>query len=349
MASIHPYRGRRGTSYRVFWRTSDGVQHSQTFPSKAEAREWRSTVERFEAAGQTPDPTRGDIRLEVWAAQVIATLHLKPKTAETYASLLRSRILPTFGGQPIGAISRQQVRHWVAGMAAEVSPKRTRNAHGLLSRLLNEAVLDGRLAVNVASGVPLPRQMVAEVRPWTVEELMAVAGASGRYEPLIVWLGLMGTRWAETVGLEWSKVRDGAVLIDSSLSEVNGKFHRVSTKTFASRRLPMPAEVERRLPASGDGLVFSTTYGNPVRSAAFRSRVFLPACDRAGVRPLRVHDLRHTCASLLASNGASPKSVQSWLGHQDLRVTMNTYTHTFAGDLSEAAAGLDRLVASPRR
>jgi integrase len=346
MASIHPYKGRRGTTYRVFWRTSEGLQRTQTFASKAEAREWRATIERFEAAGQTPDPTRGDISFEVWAGQVIATLHLKPKTAETYASLLRSRILPTFGGQPIGAISRQQVRQWVAEMAAEVSPKRTRNAHGLLSRLLNEAVLDGRLAVNVASSVPLPRQTPAEVRPWTVEELMAVATASGRYEPLIVWLGLMGTRWAETVGLEWSKVRDGSVLIDSSLSEVNGKFHRVSTKTFASRRLPIPAEVARRLPASGDGLVFSTTYGNPVRSAAFRSRVFLPACNRAAVRPIRVHDLRHTCASLLASNGASPKSVQSWLGHQDLRVTMNTYTHTFAGDLSEAAASLDRLVVS---
>ena len=173
---------------------------------------------------------------------------------------------------------------------------------------------------------------------------MAVAAAAGRYEPLIVWLGLMGTRWAETVGLEWSKVRDGAVLIDSSLSEVNGKFHRVSTKTFASRRLPMPAEVERRLPASGDGLVFSTTYGNPVRSAAFRSRVFLPACQRADVRPLRIHDLRHTCASLLVGSGASPKTVQSWLGHSDLRLTMNTYTHAYAQDAEQGAQRLTRLV-----
>ena len=161
MASIHPYRGRRGTSYRVFWRTSDGVQHSQTFPSKAEAREWRATVEQLETAGQAPDPTRGDITLEVWAAQVLATLHLKPKTAETYASLLRSRILPTFGTHPIGSISRAQVREWVARTAGEVSAKRTRNAHGLLSRLLNEAVLDGRLLTNPAAGVPLPRVITA--------------------------------------------------------------------------------------------------------------------------------------------------------------------------------------------
>jgi len=112
---------RWGTSYRVFWRTSEGLQRTRTFTSKTEAREWRATVEQLEAAGQAPDPTRGNISLDAWAAQVLATLHLKPKTAETYASLLRSRILPTFGQQPIGAISRAQDRTWVAGMAGEVT------------------------------------------------------------------------------------------------------------------------------------------------------------------------------------------------------------------------------------
>jgi len=192
MASIHPYKGRRGTTYRVFWRTSDGLQRTRTFTSKSEAREWRATVERLEAAGQAPNPTRGEVSLEVWAGQVLATLHLKPKTAKTYASLLCSRILPAFGPQPIRTISRAQVRAWVAGMAGEVSAKRTRNAHGLLSRLLNQAVLDGRLVANPVAGVPLPRLLASEVEPWTAEELMAVAGAAGRYEPLIVWLGLTG-------------------------------------------------------------------------------------------------------------------------------------------------------------
>ena len=338
MASIHPYRGRRGTSYRVFWRTSDGLQRTRTFASKAEARAWRATVEGLEAARQAPDPARGNVHLEVWAQEVLSTLHLKPKTAETYASLLRSRILPTFGQQPIGAISRAQVREWVAEMAIEVSAKRTRNAHGLLSRLLNEAVLDGRLLANPAAGVPLPRIIPSQVEPWTADELMAVASAAGRYEALIVWLGLMGTRWAETVGLEWSKLRGGVAIIDSTLSEVNGRFHRVPTKTFTARQLPLPKPVTDRLPESGHGLIFTTTRGNPIRSAAFRHRVFRPACERADVRPLRIHDLRHTCASLLARNGASPKAVQTWLGHGDLRMTMNTYTHAYEADLWRIAA-----------
>ena len=61
--------------------------------------------------------------------------------------------------------------------------------------------------------------------------------------------------------------------------------------------------------------------------------------------PVVVHDLRHTCAPLLASNGASPKSVQSWLGHQDLRVTMNTYTHAYMHDVNRAADAIGQSLA----
>jgi hypothetical protein len=82
MGSIHPCKGRRGTTYRVFWRTSEGPQRTRTFTSKTEAKEWWATAERLEAAGQAPDPTRGNIPLDDWAGQVLATLHLKQKTMD---------------------------------------------------------------------------------------------------------------------------------------------------------------------------------------------------------------------------------------------------------------------------
>ena len=344
MASIHAQRNSRGTSWRVMWRTPEGVQRSRSFTARSEARRFKTTIEGLEHAGRAPDPARGEITLEDWAELVLSGLHLKPKTVETYASLLRSRILPEFGGRQLQTIQRQDVRGWVAAMSAEVSPRRTRNAHALLSRLLHEAVLDGRLLTNPAEGVPLPRQAPSEVRPWTVEELLTVAGEAGRYGGLIVWLGFMGTRWAEAVGLTWDKVRDGHVVIDSTLSEVNGRFHRVSTKTFEIRQLPLPGEVMARLPERGSGLVFTTTYGNAIRSAAFRSRVFLPACERAGIRPIRIHHLRHTSASLLLQQGASMKVVQEWLGHRDVRITMNTYAHLYSHDLERAAGLLDGVL-----
>ena len=344
MASIHAQRNTRGTSWRVMWRTPDGTQRSRSFSTRLEARRFKTTIEELEQAGRAPDPARGEITLGDWAELVLAGLHLKPKTAETYASLLRSRILPEFGERKLQTIERAEVRRWVAAMAADVSPRRTRNAHALLSRLLHEAVLDGRLLTNVAVGVPLPRQAPAEVRPWTVQELLSVAEAAGRYGGLITWLGFMGTRWAEAVGLKWDRIRDGHVTIDSTLSEVNGRFHRVPTKTFEIRRLPLPVQVASRLPEQGSGLVFTTTYGNPIRSAAFRSRVFLPACERAGVRPIRIHHLRHTAASLLMQQGAGTKVVQEWLGHRDIRVTMNTYTHVYGSHLAEVANSVDSML-----
>lgn len=341
MASIHAQRNSRGTSWRVMWRTPEGTQRSRSFQTRPEARRFKTTIEGLEHAGRAPDPARGEILLEDWAELVVSGLHLKPKTVETYASLLRSRVLPAFGERQLQAIQRQDIRSWVAAMSAEVSPRRTRNAHALLSRLLHEAVLEGRLITNPAEGISLPRQVPSEVRPWTADELLAVAAEGGRYGGLIVWLGFMGTRWAEAVGLTWDKLREGHVVIDSTLSEVNGRFYRVATKTFEIRQLPLPAEVAERLPTRGSGLVFTTTYGNAIRSAAFRSRVFLPACERAGVRPIRIHHLRHTSASLLLQQGASMKVVQDWLGHRDVRITMNTYAHLYSNDLERAAELLD--------
>ena len=83
--------------------------------------------------------------------------------------------------------------------------------------------------------------------------------------------------------------------------------------------------------------MFQTTFGNPLRGAKFRADVFVPACERAAVEPIRIHDLRHTCASLPVKGGANPKMVQQWMGHQDIRIALNPYTHLYASDLSALA------------
>lgn len=67
----------------------------------------------------------------------------------------------------------------------------------------------------------------------------------------------------------------------------------------------------------------------------------MPATELAGLSGARVHDLRHTCASQLIAEGSSPKLVQTWLGHSDIGVTLNTYTHLFDHDLRRMADRLD--------
>ena len=89
-------------------------------------------------------------------------------------------------------------------------------------------------------------------------------------------------------------------------------------------------------------LVFTSPLGRALRNSNFRRQVWYRAVFEAGLpSELRIHDLRHTCASLLISEGAHPKAVQAHLGHSSISVTMDRYGHLFPSDMDALAATLD--------
>jgi integrase len=91
-----------------------------------------------------------------------------------------------------------------------------------------------------------------------------------------------------------------------------------------------------------DALVFTSGIGTPLRNSNFGRRVWHPALEAAGISAeVRVHDLRHSCASLLIRQGASIKAVQQQLGHSTPMVTLNVYAHLFNDDLDRLYEGLD--------
>lgn len=346
MASVKKREGKRGTTYKVTWRLPDGSQRAKSFKSRDEAKAFKLDVEVLEREGRTPDPQKGAISLGAWSEEFLATLHLKPKTQANYESLLRSRILPEFGDTALSDISRLDVQKWVAAMADEVSASRVKAAYALLSQMLTEAVRHERLLNNVADGVKLPTVEKKQVRPLTLEELQRVAAEARAYEPLVLFVGIMGVRWAEAVGLRWENVSDGYVTIDRTLSEVTGKFHEVPTKNGEIRTLPMPQALIEKLPPRKGEYVFTTSQGNPVRANGFREKIWTPALERAGVDYIKIHHLRHTAASLLIQQGANIKMVQKWLGHKTIQITLDTYSHLFPSDLDNIAIKLDGLFQS---
>jgi integrase len=90
--------------------------------------------------------------------------------------------------------------------------------------------------------------------------------------------------------------------------------------------------------------VFTTAKGQPLRGSNWRRRVWLLALEAAGLPPeTRIHDLRHTYASLLIEQGHSPKSVQAHLGHSSITVTMDTYGHLYKEERERIAAGLETV------
>ncbi len=99
-----------------------------------------------------------------------------------------------------------------------------------------------------------------------------------------------------------------------------------------------------QLGPEADALVFTSLRGTPLRNSHWHDRFWEPAL-RAAKLPLnlRIHDLRHTCASLLISEGVHVKAVQRHFGHSSPTVTLNTYMHLFPEDMERVADGLDRL------
>ena len=137
------------------------------------------------------------------------------------------------------------------------------------------------------------------------------------------------------------------VLISESVAE-SGQFVFGPTKTHAQRTVPLPPSlVERlsehldRLPADAESLLFTSLRGDPMRYANFRRRIWRPTLECLGLPMVGVHVLRHSAAARLIAAGASPKAVQTILGHGSAAFTLTVYGHLVDTDLDDLADRLD--------
>ena len=143
--------------------------------------------------------------------------------------------------------------------------------------------------------------------------------------------------------------RSSQLLVAESASDVNGKVVFGQTKTYRVRKTRIPDFLVKELKehldgvaARADALVFTADRGGPLRNANFRNRVWYPALDTAGLpRSIRIHDLRHTCASLLIRQGVHPKAIQHHLGHSSINITMDRYGHLLPDQFDDLASRLD--------
>lgn len=207
----------------------------------------------------------------------------------------------------------------------------------------------------MAVGVDLPRQPQSEMQFLSAEELQWLAdGTTPPYGTLILFLGYGGLRWGEAISLRRSRcdLLRARVEVAETLSEVNGKWHWGEPKTYQRRTVVLPAFLKERLAAhlavevDGDSraLVFTSPTGKRIRHGWFCTRVWKPALEGARL-PLdvRIHDLRHTSASLLISQGVHPRAVQAHLGHSSIAVTMDRYGHLFPSECEAIAGKLEAL------
>lgn len=276
-----------------------------------------------------------------------ARFHTARATQARDRSILDSLVLPMFAEYELRAVTTADVQAWVSGLVeAGYASETVRKAHNILQSILNAAVDSDLISRSPVRGIVLPRIERDEMRILSREEFGRLAGEleGVGYSVLATTAACSGLRFGELAGLHRTDVDAlrRRITVRRSLSEVRGVVREEDPKSKASRRtVAVPGWLVDRLALmlGGDprGYVFGAPRGGPLRRGNFRYRVWLPAVDRAGLRGLRFHALRHTHVGWLIEAGEHPKVIQSRLGHASIRTTLDVYGHLMAG-LDEAAA-----------
>ncbi len=341
-------------TYRLRYRDPAGRERSLSFTRKVDADQRLIAVEDSKRRGAYVDPKAGRVAFGEWAERWYkTTAALKPSTRHYYRQLLDGQVLPRFRDVSLAGIDRMAVREWIAGLIDDgPGASRIRGAHAVLSMVLDAAVDANRLAVNHAAGVRgLPRRPEVEMHFLTAVEVEDLAEAIDPRCATLVRLGAYtGLRPGEILGLKVKRLNlvRGSARVAEALTEVNGRLTWGTPKTYERRTVRLPRFLAEELgayladrPNDPEALLFTAPRGGPIREHKLMERYFKPAALRVGLpAALRMHDLRHTAASLLIREGASIKALQKQLGHKDAVQTLNRYGHLYPDELDSLA---DRL------
>lgn len=355
MAHIQ-HRSARPRPWQVRYRDPSGRERAKSFTRKVDAERFAVTVEADKLRGEWADPRLSKTNLTDWSSRWLQTkTHLKPKTLVGYESNLRAHVLPRFGRYELRQVSRLDVEEWVAELRSKgLGQSGVRQARQILNSMMNLAVETGYLATNPVAGVRIARERQPEMLFLTAEEVERLATAiRPEYSTLVYVFAYGGLRWGELAALRRRRCHllQSRLEIAESVSEARGELHFGSTKTYRTRMVVIPGflrdllaeHLSRSVPDDPAALVFTSPKDYPLRNTNFRRNIWYPALAEAGLpEGLRIHDLRHTCASLLISQGAHPKAIQAHLGHSSIAVTMDKYGHLFPSDIDALAHSLDR-------
>jgi integrase len=228
-----------------------------------------------------------------------------------------------------------------------------------LRRSLKQALKWGLVIRNVCDAVDPPRVSKRDIHPLSPEQVgkLLAAAKGNRLEALYPTAVGTGLRLGELFGLQWSDVDlgSGTISVRHTLTELNGILTLSEPKSAKGKRMvELPQRVvkalhEHRKRALAEGFasvpwVFCNQHGGPLRRSHFHAQQFKPLLKRADLPDIRFHDLRHTSATLLLVQGVHPKVVQERLGHAQISLTLDTYSHVLPSMQRDAAGRLDSML-----
>jgi integrase len=362
---------RPGGGRRQVWRSGFRTKRD------AQAAERRFLVEAedrssAEGAPSSEGPTVGAF-LADWLVQSAPTR--RASTTVGYRTCIERYVLPHLADVPLRDLGPTEVREWEVALLA--TPKQFRGGtlssttvlmcHRVLRRALQDALRWGLVERNVCDAVVPPRRSTPEMVTWTPDEtrhfLAAVAG--DRLEAMWRLLVATGMRRSEVAGVPWKDVdlddarlavRQTRVLVydQATVSEPKTRRSRravaLDAGTVEALRAHRRRQADERVLAAEvwvpSGYVFVREDGLPIDPDRI-SHLFAQVVAAAGLPRIRLHDLRHTSATLALSAGLHPKVVSERLGHSSIAITLDTYSHVLPSMQVEAAAALGSILDAP--
>ncbi len=351
----------------------DGTRKSHYAKTQREALRWLADARRaIEQGAVLPDERQ---TLATYLATWLATVahDLKPGTMQRHEEIVRLHLTPRLGRLKLARLTPLQIQSLYSDLLESgLAPATVERIHAVLHKSLEDAVRLDVLPRNVCDRVRVPRKRSPAKRVFTGEQarifLAAVEG--DRLGPLFVLALTSGMRLGELLGLGWRHVdltsgrvevrrnlqRDrytNALYIETPKSDAGNRDFVLAPQAVEALRRQRQWQREARLAAgaawgqgrAADDFVFTNEIGLPLSPGHVYGR-FVRLCRMANLPRIAFHDLRHTCATLLREAGVNVEVVSALLGHSDIRMTLNIYSHIQPGMLEDAAATMARVLAS---
>lgn len=304
--------------------------------------------------------------LDQWLKIVRSTIKLI--TYASYVDAVEKRINPYFREQGITLADLQasDIQRFYTIQLERVKPTTVIHYHAVIHRALKYAVKTDLILSNPADKVDRPRKEAFQAGFYDKDELNALFAVvkGSQLEIPVMLAGFYGLRRSEVLGLKWDAIdfNNNTITIRHTITTFNVDGKRVTvasdtTKTKSSMRtLPLVPLFRERLLALKveqqenqrlSGKSYNMQYINYIcvdeigdlTAPNYITGAFPKLLERSGLRRIRFHDLRHSCASMLLANGVAMKQIQEWLGHSDFSTTANIYAHLdYNSKLSSAEA-----------
>lgn len=361
------------------WQRKDGRYEARVYVPQPDGTRRRKTVygstwEECDTKRQElvkrdrqgiPTPTRS-AKLSEWLPYWLEEFIRPERKKTTYAKYethVRLYLVPLLGSKRLESLGVADVRRMTTSVSSQASPATAKESHRVLRSALSAACREELISRNVAQLVPAPRVLVRELKPWNLDETLTFL-EEARKDPLYAAFVLavaLGLRRGEILGLRWNDIDlDRRTLtVRNQLQRVQKELYSDTTKNRRTRAVPLPLMCVaplrwQRLRQHGQreqlgsewqesGYVFTSRTGRPIEPRNL-SRSFERIADAASLRRIRLHDTRHGCATLLFAAGVPARVVMEILGHSQIAVTMNIYTHVSEDRRREAMGHMDRLL-----